>query len=183
VPETRQRLLGNIARNGISNVTVEPLALSDREGEAHMAVHPDAHGTDYIDLDGDAGAPQANGVGTAIEEIDVRITTGVAYAARSPHGTPDVIKVDIEGHEPEFFDGAWSIIAERRPTLMLEVSPPAWRTPARVERWDATLRRLLDLYGHGTWVSPAGHEEVDHIDVSTLGTHAYTLILRDPNRH
>jgi hypothetical protein len=41
---------------------------------------------------------------------------------------------------------------------------------------------LLEVYGRGTWVSPAGHEEVDHIDVATLGTHAYTLILRDPSR-
>jgi FkbM family methyltransferase len=176
VPETRARLEGNIARNGLTNVTVEPVALSDREGEAHMSVHPDAHGTDYIDLEKET----ASDPGTVA--IDVEVTTGVAYAARSPHGAPDVIKIDIEGHEPEFFDGAWSIIADRRPTVMLEVSPPAWRTPARVQKWDATLRRLLEVYGRGTWVSPAGHEEVDHIDVSTLGTHAYTLILRDPSR-
>jgi FkbM family methyltransferase len=182
VPVTRDRLTGNIARNGLSNVTVEPLALSDREGEAHRAVHADAHGTDYIDLDRDSAAPEVSGVATATEAIDVQTTTGVAYAARSPHGRPDVIKVDIEGHEPEFFDGAWPIIAERRPTLMLEVNPPAWRTPARVQRWDTTLRRLLDVYGTGTWVSPAGHEQVDHIDAATLGTHAYTLILRDPSR-
>src|SRR3954467_11468833 len=51
VTETRERLMGNIARNGLTNVTVEPVALSDREGRAHMAVHANAHGCDYIDLE------------------------------------------------------------------------------------------------------------------------------------
>jgi FkbM family methyltransferase len=179
VPETRERLVGNISRNGLSNVTVEPLAMSDRKGEAAMAVHAEAHGTDYINLD---GATSGTRDAAVTEAIEVRTTTGMAYAADSPHGRPDVIKVDIEGHEPEFLEGAWPIIAERRPTLMLEVNPPAWRTPARVERWDATLRGLMDVYGHGTWISPAGHELVDHIDVAALGTHAYTLILHDPAR-
>jgi FkbM family methyltransferase len=182
VTETRERLVGNIARNGLTNVVVEPVALSDHDGRAQMAVHPDAHGCDYIDLDPGSAASQATAVATATEALDVEITTGAAYAARSPHGVPDVIKVDIEGHEPEFLDGSWSIIAERRPTLMLEVNPPAWRTPARVEKWEATLRRLLETYGHGTWIGPKGSEEIDHIDVSTLLPHAYTLVLRDPKR-
>jgi FkbM family methyltransferase len=182
VTETRERLVGNIARNGITNVTVEAVALSDREGRAHMAVHANAHGCDYIDLEHGSSTPRATTVYTMTEAIDVPIMTGATYADRSPHGTPDVIKVDIEGHEPEFLDGAWSIVAERRPTLMMEVNPPTWRTPERVERWDATLRRLLDTYGHGTWIGPGGSAEVDHIDVATLAPHAHTLILRDPTR-
>lgn len=179
VPETRERLTGNVARNGLTNVTIEPVALSSQEGQAHMAVHKDAHGCDYIDLGQEAVSPEA---GTASAAIDVPTTTGAAYAARSPHGAPDVIKVDIEGHEPEFLDGAWSLIAERKPTLMLEVNTPAMRTPDRVQRWEDTLRRLLDVYGRGTWLGPHGTAEVDHIDVATLEPHAYTLVLRDPQR-
>jgi FkbM family methyltransferase len=183
VTETRERLLGNIARNGRSNITVEPVALSDKDGRAHMAVHAKAHGCDYIDLEHGSGTTtQGTAVFTATEALDVPIITGATYAADSPYGMPDVIKVDIEGHEPEFLDGAWSIVAARKPTLMLEVNPKTWRTPARVERWDATLRRLLDTYGHGTWIGPHGSKEVDHLDVSTMLPHAYTLILRDPNR-
>jgi FkbM family methyltransferase len=183
VPETRQRLVGNVARNGLTNVTIEPFALSDHEGEAHMAVHPDAHGCDYIDLGHDGGAARA-AAGTAVmEAIDVSTTTGAAYAERSPHGAPDVIKVDIEGHEPEFLEGAWPIIAGRRPTLMMEVNTPAMRTPARAGQWDVTLRRLFGVYEHGTWLGPGGSQvDVDHIDVSALEPHAYTLLLRDPNR-
>jgi FkbM family methyltransferase len=181
VPETRQRLVGNVARNGLMNVTIEPLALSDKEGEAHMAVHADAHGCDYIDVAHEADPARTAGT-TLTQAIDVHTTTGAAYAERSPHGAPDVIKVDIEGHEPEFLEGAWSIIAERRPTLMMEVNTPAMRTPARAAQWDATLRRLFEVYGHGTWLGPGGSQEVDHVDVATLEPHAYTLLLRDPKR-
>jgi hypothetical protein len=145
-------------------------------------VHPDAHGCDYIARESDGAAGPAAGVLTATEAVAVETTTGAAYAARSPHGRPDVIKVDIEGHEPEFLDGAWPIIAERRPTLMLEVNTPAMRDAARAEKWDSTLRRLFEVYGTGTWFGPSGTTEVDHVDVATLEPHAYTLILRDPQR-
>ena len=181
VPETRQRLVGNVARNGLTNVTIEPLALSDKEGEAHMAVHADAHGCDYIDL-GHEPDPARTAATHLTQNIGVQTTTGAAYAARSPHGPPDVIKVDIEGHEPEFLEGLWSVLAERRPTLMMEVNTPAMRTPARVAQWDAVMRRLFEVYGHGTWLGPGGADEVDHVDVSTLAPHAYTLLLRDPKR-
>jgi FkbM family methyltransferase len=181
VPETRERLVGNVARNGLTNVTIEPLALSDKEGEAHMAVHADAHGCDYIDLGQDPDPARVAGT-TATQAIDVHTTTGVAYAERSPHGAPDVIKVDIEGHEPEFLEGTWAIIAERRPTLMMEVNTPAMRTPARAAQWNEVLRRLFEIYGYGTWFGPGGTADVDHVDVTTLQPHAYTLLLRDPKR-
>ena len=180
VTVSRERLLQNIARNGLTNVTVEPVALSDREGSARMAVHANAHGCDHIELDDDGSSAAADDAATGA--LDVQITTGEAYAESSPHGLPDAIKVDIEGHEPEFLDGTWSIITKRQPTLMLEVNPTTWRTQERVRRWDATLRRLLETYGHGTWIGPHGSTDVDHIDVSTLSGHAYALILRDPTR-
>lgn len=180
VTESRERLLGNIARNGLTNVTVEPVALSDQEGQAQMLVHSNAHGCDYIGSSGDAAVRTDDA--TVTEVLDVRITTGAAYADASPHGLPDVIKVDIEGHEPEFLEGAWPVISTRRPTIMLEVNPTTWRTPERVQRWDQTLRRLLETYGHGTWIGPQGSTDVERIDVAALSPHAYALILRDPAR-
>jgi len=169
VPESRERLLGNLERNAVRNVTVEPLALSDRDGSARMQVHPDAHGCDHIEL----GTSAASSAGA----IEVSTITGCSYAAASPFGAPDLVKVDIEGHEPEFLNGAWEVISRQRPTMMLEVNPTAWETPERYRTWSEMLSRLFSLYGAGDWYDSAGAVRVTEVNVNELGPHAYTLIL------
>ena len=168
VPASRERLLDNLERNAVTNVTVEPLALSDEDGSAWMQLNLDAHGCDRI-VTGDVPTEARDG----LKVVTVRGTT---YAARSPLGDPGVIKVDIEGHEPEFIRGAWDVISRRRPTLMMEVNPSTWTAPGRYEVWDATLRQLFSLYGEGEWFEPSGVQRVSSVDVHALEPGLYTLI-------
>lgn len=173
VPESYARLTGNLQLNGVENVTVENLALSNRSGEASMRVHADAHGCDTLEVSAAAADSQA---------VSVTTMRGDEYAARSPHGFPDVIKIDVEGHEPEFFEGVWDQLTERRPTILMEVNTTAWVGADRVKVWRDLLARLLDLYDGGRWVEPSGVRRVRHIDTDVLGDHAYALLLttRDP---
>lgn len=168
VPASRQRLLANLERNAVTNVTVEPLALSDDGGSAWMQVNLDAHGCDRI-VTGDAPREAQN-------RIEVTTVKGTTYAAESPLGDPDVIKVDIEGHEPDFIRGSWELITRRRPTIMMEVNPGTWTAPGRFEVWDATLRELFSLYGEGQWFDTSGTRKVSSIDVRALKPGLYTLI-------
>lgn len=169
VSETHERLAGNIARNGLTNVTLHRVALSSRPGTARMAVHPDAHGCDQI---GEAGEVEAGAVA-----IEVGTMTGDDLLAVSSHGDPDVVKVDIEGHEPEFLQGAWSMFERRRPLLIMEVNPAAWHTPERIRTWQETLDRLFELYGDGTWFDAGQPRTVDRVDTSELDAQrAYTLL-------
>ncbi len=169
VPDSYNRLCGNVAHNSIMNVTAEPLGLSDIAGRARMRVHPDAHGCDHIELG--EGEPGSAG------SLNISTITGDEYAARSSFGDPDLIKVDIEGHEPEFLRGSWALLSRRKPTLMLEVNPTTWNTPERFQVWEKTLAELFALYGAGLWFDPAGSRSVSEVDVHSLGEHAYTLIL------
>lgn len=172
VPETHERLAGNIARNGLTNVTLHRVALSDQPGTARMAVHADAHGCDAIG-DVEPGAVA----------LEVSTMTGADFLASSPHGDPDVVKVDIEGHEPEFLAGAWDMFERRRPLLIMEVNPAAWPDEARVATWQETLDRLFALYGHGTWFDAGQASTVDHVDTSGLDRQrAYTLLFEDAGR-
>lgn len=167
VPASRARLERNLLTNATTNVTVEPVALSSRPGTAQMAVHSEAHGCDQI-VESVREDPDADG-------IVVETVTGDDYADRT--GDPDVVKVDIEGHEPEFIDGAWRMFSRRKPLIMLEVNPTAWLTPDRFAAWEDTLARLFELYGAGDWIDATHSERVTSVDVHALGPHAFTLIL------
>jgi FkbM family methyltransferase len=172
VPETHERLVGNVARNHLTNVTLHRVALSSRPGTARMAVHADAHGCDQI------GEVQP---GTAA--IEVGTMTGDDFLAASSHGDPDVVKVDIEGHEPEFLAGAWEMLQRRRPMLIMEVNPTAWHSDAQVRTWQETLDRLFALYGDGTWFAAGHPSTVDHVDATALDQErAYTLLFAGASR-
>jgi FkbM family methyltransferase len=164
VPETRARLERNLATNRMRNVAVHAVALSSRPGTATMEIHPEAHGCDQI-----VNNPEG-------PVVEVQTMTGDDFAAE--HGDPDVIKVDIEGHEPEFFEGCSKMLERRKPLLMLEVNPTTWGTPERYQTWHDALARLFELYGSGDWVDAAGSTRVSSVDVHALSEHAaYTLIL------
>ena len=169
VPTTRERLLGNLRRNDVTNVTVEPTALSDRTGGATMAIYPDAPGCDRIMV----GEPLAD----APESIGVTTTTGAQYADGSPFGAPDVIKVDIEGHELEFLRGAWEIIRNRRPTLMMEINPGSWVGDGRFAAWAQLLDDLFDVYADGQLFDVDGGQRVTSIDTKALPSTTFNLLL------
>ncbi len=168
VPATHQRLVDNVGANRAVNVTTHFVALSDATGTARMAVHPDAHGCDQIGgLDLDPGA----------EAIDVPTIAGDEFLAAHGGGDPDVVKVDIEGHEPQFLRGAWGMFERRRPLLMMEVNPTAWTGQDQVQEWQVTLDRLFGLYGSGLWFDTATPREVESVDASSLDdTRAYTVL-------
>jgi FkbM family methyltransferase len=167
VPASHERLTTNLAKNSVDNVTVNRLALSSSAGTATMAVHADAHGCDHI------GAEDPD---EAAELIEVETTTGDSYVEAAGLGDPDVVKVDIEGHEPDFLEGAWGMFTRRRPVLMMEVNPTAWNGAGDFQRWQQTLDRLFELYGAGDWFDSDRRTLVTEVDVATLGPHAFTLI-------
>lgn len=168
VPRTRQRLVENLRRNRVGNVTVESVALSDRAGEAIIRLFDDAPGCDRI-----VEAEPTDGSAS----IRVETTTGAAYAARSPFGVPDVIKVDIEGHEPAFLRGMWDVVAARRPTILMEVNPDAWNGDAAARVWQELLDDLFALYGAGLWFDVGDGERVEAVDVAAVSGGPFNLIL------
>jgi FkbM family methyltransferase len=172
VPATHQRLKGNLAANGVTNVTTHFVALSDSVGTAQMAVHVDAHGCDQI---GD--------VEDGVETIEVPTLTGDQFLEQSDGVDPDVVKVDIEGHEPQFLAGAWPMFERRQPLLMMEVNPSAWSGADEVAVWQEMIDKLFALYGTGLWFETGKPRQVQSVDVSTLDdTRAFTLLFPGRDR-
>jgi FkbM family methyltransferase len=103
------RLLYNVNRNKLSNANCVECALSDEPGVARMHYeweHAVIAGT---------GVDKSTG-------ISVEKKTGDELCA-SLNFEPDVIKIDVEGHELKVLKGLRQTLSRNRPMLFLEVHP------------------------------------------------------------
>ena len=109
------QLLENAELNG-GRVRCVNAAVSDRSGSVTMfepnVEHPYAASLDPTVFGRDVGKDWAQ-----VEVEGIRLDDFLSDAQLSP----DLIKVDTEGHEPEVLRGLGSMLAANRPTLLLEV--------------------------------------------------------------
>ncbi len=119
LPNNVARLRSNIAANGGEQfVTVHEFGLSDADAHLPLLLREDFTG----------GADTGNASIQIAEEFDPQFQRVVIEVRRlddhadilgdRPVG---VIKVDVEGHEDQFFKGAASIIARDRPIIIAEI--------------------------------------------------------------
>lgn len=93
-PEMRRRIEFNLATNGLTDIELLPVAVSDHEGVADLHVNPRQRGTNTLER---AEAERAGGGRVTIR---VPVTTLLALMQERGLGRIDVLKIDIEGHEP-----------------------------------------------------------------------------------
>lgn len=124
-----QLLYAGIALNRVDNVRVLPYAASDRIGLVSLTGGSDAHVVDV----------QPPGA-SAVYAQSVVLDEALSWLPRL-----DLLKMDVEGHEPLALEGCRDLIERHRPTLIVEFSPTylvnhGQEEPARL------LDRLLELY-------------------------------------
>lgn len=93
-PEMRRRLAFNLRSNGIGNVELCPVALSDVDGEGELLIRPSQRGQNTLARDEAARA----GGHRVLHRVPLRTLLGLLEergVARI-----DALKIDIEGHEP-----------------------------------------------------------------------------------
>jgi FkbM family methyltransferase len=117
-PSAREfsRLKANIARNGLENVTLFPLALADREGEAGLLIANAEHaGQNTLGAFAHEGAGEERR-----EKVPVRSLDNVLASERV--GRVDVVKIDVEGAEVRLLEGAKETLRQYRPLLLIEIN-------------------------------------------------------------
>jgi FkbM family methyltransferase len=129
VARIRAKLEANAALNDF-RITVIAAAASDRDGEGAMLDTGEAHELSAT-LD-PTGAVLAGKRAHVVSVPVVRLDTLIANGTLPP---PDLIKIDVEGHEPAVLRGLATQLATTRPTLFVEVL-----TPAAAEQVDALVR-------------------------------------------
>ena len=109
VPETLGHLEHNLAVNGVTNVTVERLALYREDGEITLAVDESYPG------------------GSHIGEGKCRVATARldTWARARNLERLDLLKLDVEGAEPAVLDGAEETLRRFQPMTVVECNPVA----------------------------------------------------------
>ncbi len=120
-PATAARLRGNLAQNGISNVTIIEAAVGATPGQVtfHESAHPTLSSASVIPRD-------------LVRSFDVPVTTvDIAWVEA---GKPKVaaLKIDVEGGELEVLHGARELLARDRPAVLLEAWGEDELRPIRV---------------------------------------------------
>jgi FkbM family methyltransferase len=108
-----QRLVANIALNGFS-VRAEPLALSDSDGEAVLHDRADQAKDRWATL---VTPPD----GVAVIDQPVKVVRLDGYCEDHGIASIDLLKMDVEGSEPAALRGMASLIAARKPAMVIEV--------------------------------------------------------------
>lgn len=112
LPQNLRALYAGIQFNGFKNVAVFPFAASSGPGLAAMSCDEDSS-NGILRIGGDDGS--------AVTIVPShRLDSVLAYLTRL-----DVIKIDIEGHEPIAWEGITLLLQRFRPLVFLEFSPDA----------------------------------------------------------
>ena len=134
-PETIEKLKVNLRNNRVSNVNIHEIALSNKVGQIGFVSLPDAPGCNHM----------ATNSGICVET-----TTGESVVENGT-AKPDIIKIDVEGFEPEVLDGMRNLLKDSLPTLLFEVNTFIITHQEWEEKWEDMLSWLFSLYNTGTW--------------------------------
>jgi FkbM family methyltransferase len=142
MPSTFGDLASCVQQAGLADrVRCHNLGLSAAEGEARMTIPDGLHsGTASV-----VTGPSSGGAAVKLAALD-----------RLALPDPDLIKLDVEGHEAEALEGARSLLRRARPMIVFE----NWLNPDQPARSLVPMRILTELGYHlflpGWWVDSGG---------------------------
>lgn len=134
-PDNLPVLRANAARNGMDNVVVEPLAVSDRDGTAELALAEYSGGHSLV---ADSVVP--------VDTITVTTITLDTFVGDGGTPAPDVVKIDVEGAELAVLRGMVGLLTDCGPAVVLELDA------ATRQEHDDRLRMVqsfLARFGYG----------------------------------
>jgi FkbM family methyltransferase len=110
VPENFEILVGNLARNQLTNVVVEQLAIGDEVGRSTIYLEDHSIGTHSL-LRSDSS--------NQVQSLSVSVTTLDSYFVNEMPDVVNLLKIDVEGYEPNVLTGAAKLLA-RTDQLLIE---------------------------------------------------------------
>ncbi len=120
-PRDRNRLLGNISANGLSNVQVHAAGLGRGRGKAVLTVS----GADHPGHNTIGGFAYAADVRAYSVEVDITSLDDFANAEKLTR--LDLLKIDVEGSETAVLQGAQESLRKFRPVIVAEASEASLR--------------------------------------------------------
>lgn len=113
VPETVESLKRNLEINSINSVQIVDKAVADHDGHVSFFVGHHHKSSLVKDWASDAGKSHVNEIKVPSISVDL-------FASDGTLGTPDFIKIDVEGGGDKVLQGASVVIAKGRPIILIE---------------------------------------------------------------
>jgi len=107
----RPVLKRNIDENNINNVEVLSYGLSNTIQELEIDIGPSS-----------ATMHSPEGYDRVISKETIKLSTLEAFVKERNINKIDFIKIDVDGHEPLFFEGAWRVLDAYSPIVLCEIS-------------------------------------------------------------
>jgi FkbM family methyltransferase len=104
-------LKANVEANQLTNVDIIDYGLSNRNCEVDIDIGISSatiHASNYYD--------------PIIRHERISLKTLDNFVSENNISKIDFIKIDVDGHEPYFFDGAWAVLEKLDPFILFEVS-------------------------------------------------------------
>jgi FkbM family methyltransferase len=140
----------NLALNQVDRfVTVLDIGLSSQSKEEQLMLREDFGGGASV---GNASIADHAADDPKFERVSVRVEPLDAVWPRLKRTKLDAVKVDIEGHEDRFLEGASKTLREHRPAILTEVN--RWFYERRGVDFDERITQLL----------PPGYEPFEVVD-------------------
>lgn len=127
LPQNVGRLRQTVEANALGNVTIREVAVSSSVGRSTFYVHSSS---------AMGGLTRTNGA----PRIDVPTTTLDTELGRSR--PPELVKIDVEGHEQEVIAGGQRLFSDVRPLLIIELLTEQAVARAQALLRQYTLRRI-----------------------------------------
>jgi len=113
-PSEREKLTQNVLLNKINNITIFPIAVSDKNGMQHFYLPPSGKGA-YSSI-------ERPNIAESCTEIKVVTTTIDSFLTSNEIKRIDTMKIDVEGAELLVLKGAEKAIESFKPFILMEVS-------------------------------------------------------------
>jgi len=164
VPETHRKLSANIAINGLTNIKVNNIALSEKKQTLTFYFDPNQSGS---------SSSKNITESPTIEKIELESITFDDYAAQNAIRHIDFIKCDVEGAELFVFQGATASLEKYKPVVFTEL----------LRKWAAKFgyhpNEIMSLF-HGLgyeafYTANQVLNRIDTIDESTVNTNFFFL--------
>ena len=121
----------NIARAKLRNVVIHPIALTDRSGTCRFVLDAMTTATSHVAGEWEAG-------------VDVPCADLDTYVRDQKLPVPDLVKIDVEGHDMAVLRGMRRVLSDNRPMIWLEGG-------SRDEQGRSESIAYLNALGYTAW--------------------------------